>query len=157
MSRLVEIFEVYDGSDGERTKALYAELEGHGPGGIVALNLFRAAKNSGRAKVYRGGQRGQGSYRRMAYDRKEWALGNLTRALGEHAAALGIGWGWGVDPAQEFHRDVLYVDLPTGQVSFHTAGRGAGPDYPGAWDGQRGATPQRICSFIVQLLEGVPA
>ena len=43
---------------------------------------------------------------------------------------------------------VLYLDLPTGQVSFHAPARGPGPDYPGEWDGQLGATPQRIDAAI---------
>jgi hypothetical protein len=154
-ARLAEILATYSGSDGDRTKALYAELETHGPAGIVALNLFRACKNSERAKVYRGGQRGRGSYKSMAYDRKQWAIDNLAAVLDQHAAALGIVWGWGVDPQQSFHRDVLYVDLPGGQVSFHTAPRGKGPDYPGQWDGVRGMGPQRICAFCAQVLEGV--
>lgn len=152
---IARIFAIYEGSDGEATKALYAQLEQCGPIGIVALNLFRACKNSGRAKVYRGGQRGRGSFKGMAYDRKQWAMDNLADVLSENAEALGIRWGWGLDPKQEFHRDVLYVDLPNGQVSFHTAGRGDGPDYPGEWDGQAGMSPQRTCAFAAQVLESV--
>jgi len=148
---------VFEGSDGDATRALFDQLEKLGPAGVVALNLFRACKNSARAKVYRGGQRGRGSYRSMAYDRKAWAIDNLADVLGKHAAALGIAWGWGLDPNQEFHRHVLYVDAPTGQVSFHTAPRGAGPDYVGGWDGARGTGAQRICGWIAQLLQAVPA
>lgn len=153
MPDLASITATYEGSDGDRTKALYVELEARGPIGIVAMNLFRACKNSARAKVYRGGIRGKGSYKSMAYDRKQWAIDNLARVLGEHAAGLGMTWGWGVDEAQSYHRDVLYVDLPTGQVSFHTTPRGQGPDYVGKWDGVRGASPQRICTFCAQVLE----
>lgn len=150
---LDEIVRVYEGSDGDATKALYARLEALGPVGIVAVNLFRANKSSSRAKVYRGGVRGQGSYRGMAYDRKQWAMENLCRVLGEHAAQLSITWGWGVDPKQEFHRHVLYVDLPTGQVSFHTAARGDGPNYPGVWDGIGGASADRILRWIARLMK----
>lgn len=145
---------VYGGPNGEATKALYERLEKLGPIGLVALNLFRAQKNSERAKAYRG--RG---YKGAAYDRKQWAMGNLDEALVGHADALGLRWGWGNDPGQAFHCCVLYVELPTGQVSFHTNIRGSGPDYPGEWDGVRGKSAERICRFVAQLLaaEAVPA
>jgi hypothetical protein len=149
MADLADILRVYNGSDGDATKALFERLEAIGPVGIVAMNLFRASKNSARAKVYRGG-----GYRGKAYDRKSWAIDNLAKVLGEHGAALGLGWGWGEDPAQSFHRDVLYVELPTGQVSFHTAPRGAGPAYASPWDGVKGAGAGRICSFCTIVLNG---
>ena len=115
----MDVDAIYRGSDGEATKELYRALEQLGPRGIVALNVFRAQKCSERAKCYRGGIRGKGSYSSMAYDRKQWSMGNLAMVLSRHAAALGIAWGWKIDPAQSYHCWVLYIDLPTGQVSFH--------------------------------------
>lgn len=151
MTDLATILRTYLGSDGDATKALYVELERRGPAGHVAVNLFRACKASERAKVYRGG-----GYRGMAYDRKEWALGNLAVALSEHASRLGIIWGWGIDTALQErgdpHHHVLYVELPTGQVSFHTGRRGGGPDYLKPWDGMRGQGATRICSWCHKLL-----
>jgi hypothetical protein len=146
---LAEVLTVYTGSSGDATKAMYERLGKFGPAGEVAVNLFRACKSSERAKVYRGG-----GFRGMAYDRKQWAMDNLARVLVVHAEALGIRWGWREDPAQGFHRIVLYIDLPTGQVSFHTANRGEGPGYPDEWDGVRKAGPERICRWIVSLFEG---
>src|SRR4051812_6270821 len=111
--------ETYDGSDGDATRALYASLASLGPVGIVALNLFRAAKNSARAKKYRGGLPGKGSYRSMAYDRKEYAIRCLCDPLIEHAAALQIVWGWQHDPATPGYEWVLYVEVPGfGQASY---------------------------------------
>lgn len=124
------VLETYCGSDGEATKALYARLEAVGPAGIIALNLFRAQKCSSRAKEYR--RRGHKS---DAYDRKSWSLFNLCRELTFHADNYKMKWGWKKDPEQAMHCWVLYVELPTGQVSFHAAGRGMGPDYPFPWDG----------------------
>jgi len=152
-----EILSVYGGSDGDATKRLYERLDAIGPEGAIAVDLFRAHKSSSRAKAYRGGPsaglgRGKGSYRRMAYQRKNWAIDNLCRSLDEHAQLLGIGWGWGEDPAQPVHCHVLYVDLPTGQVSFHSEWRGRGTAYPGEWDGERGTGPARICRWIAGLL-----
>lgn len=141
---------IYEGSDGEATKALFERLGLLGPAGTVAVKLFRAQKASARAKIYRGGRRG--SWKRQAYDRKGWALDQLCGVLAEHGEALGIVWGWGVDEAQEAHRHVLYVDLPNGQVSFHSGWRGDGPFYLGAWDGQRGRSPSRICRYVADLL-----
>ncbi len=144
--RLAYVTGVYAGTDGDATKALFAKLERLGPIGVIAVNLFRAQKNSERAKVYRGRFRGS------AYDRKQWAMNNLASILAEHADAYGLRWGWGTDPAQSRHRVVLYVDLPTGQASFHTDIRGDGPDYGAEWDGARGKSPARICRWIVGLL-----
>jgi hypothetical protein len=142
---------VYEQSDGEVTKAFYADLAACGQVGELAVNLFRAQKCSTRAKVYRGGIRGQGSYRSMAYDRKNWSMQNLAKVLGTHGAGLNITFGWREDQNQDYHSWVLYVDLPTGQVSFHSATRGNGPDYPGDWDGQH-ASAERIIAFCDQVL-----
>ena len=150
---MTDVDAIYHGSDGEATKALYLELESLGKAGIVAVNLFRACKCSERAKVYRGGIRGQGSFRRMAYDRKQWSIGNLCTMLEEHAAGLGIGWGWKTDPATINYEWVLYVDLPSGQVSFHAASRGTGPDYAREWDGIKGASAARVVEYCRRLLD----
>ncbi|MGR4927364.1 hypothetical protein ACIPUD_11210 [Bradyrhizobium sp. CAR08] len=143
-----QILAIYEGSDGEATKAMYVELETMGPIGLVAINLFRACKTSGRAKNYRGRR-----YKGAAYDTKQWSMENLAKVLSEHGDALGIVWGWERDEKQEFHNWVLYVDTPRlrGQVSFHTAARGQGPDYPGAWDGVKDVAAQRICRFLADV------
>ncbi|MGL4442994.1 MAG: hypothetical protein ACRCU1_05175 [Alsobacter sp.] len=148
-----EVLAVYNGSDGDSTKAMYGRLEALGAAGFVACNVFRAMKASERAKAYRGRKPGGGRYRDMAYDRKQWAMDNLAQALSDRGEALGISWGWAVDPAQAYHCYVLYIDLPTGQVSFHTAARGRGPDYAGQWDGVRNWGPTRICKWCVELFE----
>lgn len=144
--------DIYAGSDGRQTTALYHRLGTLGERGEVAINLFRACKCSSRAKVYRG--RG---YRDAAYDRKQWSLDNLSRVLQVHAIPLQICWGWKIDPRQDFHKWVLYVDLPhnIGQVSFHTENRGAGPDYPYDWDQVREASATRICKYVQQLLDEI--
>jgi hypothetical protein len=150
--KLAEIMSVYAGSNGDATTALYRRLEELGPVGEIAVNLFRACKSSERAKTYRPGR----GYRGMAYERKQWSMDNLACALAAHAEALAIGWGWGLDEAQLYHCHVLYIDLPTGQVSFHAPDRGIGPPYFKAWDGIRGMGPQRICTWIALLLAPPP-
>lgn len=149
---LSEIMKVFDGSDGAATTAMYDRLKAMGPAGDIAVNLLRAQKTSSRAKVYRG--RG---YRGAAYDTKQWAMSNLAALLLQHGPALGIGWGWGEDDKQPVHKAVLYVDLPTGQVSFHTASRGDGPDYAGKWDGSTMQAGSRICCWAARLFLAVPA
>lgn len=119
----------------------------------VIENVRGAQKASERAKKYRGGRGGQ-SYRSMAYDKKAWAIDRVAKTLEQHAAALGITWGWAIDRAKEPHHHLLYVDLPTGQVSWHGGVRGPGPDYPGQWDGAVGSAPDRICSWAAKVLEG---
>ncbi|HEV8695811.1 MAG TPA: hypothetical protein VGQ93_16740 [Lysobacter sp.] len=148
---------IYSGSDAAATRALYARLQTLcGPAGVIAMDLFRAQKASARAKVYRGGVRGVASFRDLAYEKKNWSLQNLCAALAEHAAGLGITWGWREDPAQSFHNWVLYVELPTGQVSFHAATRGLGPDYPRDWDGWK-LSAERIVEYVDKLLSGCTA
>lgn len=145
--RYVDVSAIYNGSDGEATKALYAKLEALGPRGDVALNLFRAMKCSARAKVYRGR-----NYRSAAYDRKQWSIDNLCRALVNFPATLDLPWGWGRDEKAVGFEDVLYIDLPVGQVSYHSGRRGDGPNYAGAWDGVTGTGPQRVCRWASLVL-----
>jgi hypothetical protein len=139
--------EVFEGSDGELTKRYYAELEKRGPLGVIAMNLFRAQKASARAKVYRGGLRGVGSFKRMAYDKKQWSIEQLAAAL--FTSPVEMKHGWKQDPTVVFDQDpswVFYVELPMGQVSFHSPTRGKGPDYSGDWDGQH-KSEERILRF----------
>jgi hypothetical protein len=147
--------EIFAGSNGDETKELYARLNDLGPTGLVALNLFRAQKCSDRAKVYRGGIRGRGSFRSMAYDRKNWSLRNLCDVLSRHAKDLGISWGWGEDTGTEGYAFVLYVELPAGQVSFHAPERGTGPSYGKPWDGL-GISRDRILAYAQAILDGKP-
>lgn len=144
--------EVFAGSDGDYTKCYYAALESHGPAGIVAVNLFRAQKNSTRAKVYRG--RG---YKNAAYERKSWSMQQLCFFLKVHARELGIVYGWKEDQSTRFNEAaswVLYVDLPKyGQVSFHSPARWEGPDYTGEWCGEQ-FNQQRILFYCDAVFEG---
>lgn len=152
VTTLIVITKVFDGSDGDATRRLYDRLDGQGPTGTIAKNLFRAAKTSHRAKHYRGRR-----FRSAAYDTKGWSLDQLCALLAEHAADASIpSWGWLEDDEQPVHRHVLYVDLPSGQVSFHTGLRGKGPDYNGAWDGITGQQSTRILRWAAALLDGRP-
>lgn len=143
------IIAVYEGSNGDATRELYKFLEQLGPKGVIAVNIFRAHKTSSRAKIYRGRYKGAG------YDTKQWSLDNLEKMLRLHGEALGIKWGWAKDKnVHEMHSDVLYVDLPTGQVSWHNAvnGHERTPVYDGKWDGIRGEGHIRIAKFIEQII-----
>jgi hypothetical protein len=103
-------------------------------------------KSSSRAKVYRGAN-GDYSFRELAYARKNDLLRRLCGAL----ADSGLVWGWGFDEGRPFNQYVLYVDLPFGQVSFHSCERMAGPDYPGQWDGKR-VSEARVNAYCAHLL-----
>jgi len=150
----VTVQEIYDGSDGDATKALYVQLATLGPVGAIAINLLRAQKASSRAKVYRGGIRGQGSYKSMAYERKEWALSLLCTILEQCAPDVGLVYGWQHDDATPGYPWVLYVNLPTGQASFHAPRRGVGPTYVGVWDGVRDVSADRIVRWVQAVLDG---
>lgn len=131
---------IVEGSDATATKALYRALDAVGPLGQVAHHLLAAQKNSSRAKQFR-------SYAPRYYETKGAQLGQLTRALPETP----LSWGWGEDPDGPLSW-VLYVELPTGQVSFHAHGRGDGPTYGGAWDGIPGASEERIVAWAQSLI-----
>lgn len=147
---LADIVAVYHGSDADRTRALYALLETFAPRGPVAVKLLQACKASERAKMY-----SRSRWRHAAYDKKDWAIGELCRSLVASADELGIAWGWARDPKSVGFEDVIYIDVPgCGQVSFHTSYRRDGPDYAGSWDGVRGGAPDRICRWAEAVLAG---
>jgi hypothetical protein len=144
----------YWGSDPNQTKRVLRALEDQGQRGQIAAHLFRAQKASARASEYRD-RSGRGPYyAKLAYRRKGEALNALCNTLDEDAA--GLIWGWGTDARENFAPHVLYVELPTGQVSFHSPERFNGPDFPGVWDGVRGASEGRILQLCNQLLEDRP-
>ena len=145
---------IFDGDDAAKTRAYYCALERRGAIGEFAANLMRAQKASTRAKRYRGGISGVGSFSDLAYERKAECLIRLCDSLLKHAAGGSWGWrdtlrwGWKIDPRPRDPRAkwVLYVDLPSGQVSFHSTERFGGPDYPAEFDGAH-ASAERIISF----------
>lgn len=154
---LADITKVYQGSDGDATRALYDRLMRFAPRGRIAVQLLRLSKASERAKVYRGRPgRGEPSFRSISYSKKDWAIGELCAALIETGDAAGIAsWGWGRDPKAVGFENVIYVDIPGGgQVSFHTHYRRDGPDYAGEWDGVVGQAAARICRWAEAVLDG---
>jgi len=137
--------EVFDGSDGKLTVAYYRRLCALGIDGVIAMNLFRASKTSARAKQYRG------RYRGASYDVKNYSLSNLCESLSKSS----LSWGWKRDPNTPGYEWVLYIDLPNGQVSYHSSTRGSGPDYKFDWDGVRESTA-RVLAYCDHLLAGSP-
>lgn len=149
--------EVYYGSNGGATRSFCKRLEKLSHLGRIAAALFRAQKASTRAKVYHGGFRSNGgewnSYRELAYERKGECLCALCELLAEDSC--GLRWGWRDDPKQSHARYVLYVELPEGQVSFHSTERHDGPEHEGDWDGQR-KSEERILEFADAVLAQSP-
>jgi len=156
MTRTSPSFSVFQGSDSARTRKFLAHLEKQGQPGRIAAALFRSQKASSKAKHYSGGiERSNGefhSYRSLSYQKKSRSLEELCLLLQVDSA--GIVWGWGRDDENPRAPHVLYLDLPTGQVKFHSAERFAGPDYPGTLDGER-ASEARIISYCDLFAEGL--
>jgi hypothetical protein len=145
--------EVFRQQDGNVTRSYYEHLERLGPQGHIACCLFRAQKRSSRAKEY-----SRGKYRRSSYDVKQWSIGELCKALEKSGDELGIRWGWKADDGVVLNGGsswVLYIELPQGQVSFHSPVRETGPDYSGSWDGVRNASAGRIIQFC-DSIAGAP-
>ena len=87
---------------------------------------------------------------RRDYATKETELARAVR----HLTATTLQRGWGTDPAGGMVTDILYVELPTGQASFHVGRRGVGPDHDGQWDGVTGASGDRVEAAIKLLVAG---
>lgn len=145
----------YEGSHGGQTRKLLSSLEKCGQLGFLAAQLFRIQKASSRAKVYRGGinhrDGARTSYRYLAYDKKDECIETLCKRL--TADSCGMKWGWKPDPNNPVAPNVLYVETPNGQVSFHSPERYEGPDYPGEWDGLSGSE-KRIVQFCQDVFDG---
>lgn len=122
-----DVKRAYHGSDAALTRRVLKCLESCGWHGKIAATLFRIQKSSERAKCYRG------EYKGLAYDNKDSHLERLCGLLENQTA---IHWGWGRDNAAEHGpRNVIYVDLPNGQVSFHNFHRHGKRAYGKPWDG----------------------
>lgn len=140
--------EIFEQSDGNVTKSYYALLEKLGPIGLIALNLFRAQKCSIRAKAYR-----KKTHIQDAYGRKQWSIDQLCDILLRYGSEVGITFGWKQDEKVILSNAtswVFYVDLPNGQVSFHSPVRGKGPEYHSDWDGRKGMSVVRVLQFCDQ-------
>lgn len=147
----MKAIEVFAQQDGSVTKAYYAELDRRGPAGQLATALFRAQKRSTAAKKYRGRR-----FTSAAYDVKNWSLSEICRILTTYGEQLKLRWGWKDDFKTAGFTQVLYVDLPQGQCSFHSASRLQGPDYPGDWTG-RHESEQNILAFCDGVMLGEPS
>ena len=80
------------------------------------------------------------------------ALIELCRLLDDDRR--GMTWGWGASEDLYFPCEVLFLDLPTGQVSWPYPERMAGPDYCGRWDGTH-ANEARILGWVSQVIVDV--
>jgi hypothetical protein len=135
---------IFTQNDGNVTKRYYLELAACGHAGELAVALFRCQKRSSAAKSYRGR-----NFKAEAYEVKNWSLSEICRLLQKDN--LGMVWGWARDEKAINFEWVLYCDLPTGQVSFHSADRLNGPNYPKEWDGFH-LSKQRIVRFCDSVM-----
>lgn len=95
--------QVFKQSDGEVTKAYYAEMNKRGLPGQLAVALFRAQKRSTAAKKYR-----KRAWTRDAYDVKNWSLSEVCRILNVmQAFESAPRWGWKRDPKTPGFEQVL--------------------------------------------------
>lgn len=145
----------FEGSHGGQTRKFLSHLEKRGQIGGLAAQLFRVQKASTRAKVYRGGidhhDGGMTSFRDLAYDKKDECIETLCEML--TADSCGMEWGWKYDPKNPIAPEVLYVETPNGQVSFHSTERYEGPDFPGEWDKSH-SSGERIIQFCQDVFDG---
>jgi hypothetical protein len=139
-------------TDPAATRALYARLDSCGPAGQVALNLFRAHRCITQAMncdpEYRQHTR---QISRKAYERKDWALRLLCRALMDHSVELRIPWGWSCDSRDKRAPWSLHIDLPQGQVVFRNPCRLTGYDYVGRRDNPD-KSEERIIAYCDEVL-----
>ena len=144
----------YHESDASRTKRLLRALTATGQLGRIASDLFRAQKSSARARSIEAVSTGDPRI-------PSWPTGARARCwplFAKRWSRMPRVWsGAGARTLPGiFARWVLYVELPTGQVSFHSPDRLDGPVYPGAWDGMRDASAGRILRLCDQILKNRP-
>lgn len=155
----MNVADIYHGSNAAATRKLLKQLESSGHAGRIAAQMFRAQKTSSRAKKYRGGKDNSDgvfkSFRTMAYETKAKALFALCRLL--MADDCGMAWGWHHNrcAARNEPEFVLYVELPTGQVSWHVLHRYDGPDFAGKWDEARGTSEHRVIAHVQAVEAGL--
>lgn len=147
------VHRAYYGSDPALTRKIYDRLrKSAGQVGELAALLLSAQKTSDRAKVYKNAD-----HRRQSYSTKRKSMTAIANHLMLYAEVVGIvSWGWKIDPSMEDGemKWVLYVDLPNGQVSWHSPERFEGPDYPHEWDGSK-ESKNRIIEFAQSVLDGI--
>lgn len=133
------------------------------------------AANGKHRREFRAGAYGEHNYRTSRdarerdYSEKEEHLTKACELLA--TGQFDVPWGWGLDTLPRTVRSddydywhygplptktmaVLYVQLPTGQVSFHSAHVGRGPKYRDGWDGEQGMSLLRITKAIDELADG---
>lgn len=148
--------DVYNSSDAELTRSYYDLLEHYGIVGRFALNLFRALKCSDRAAKYT-----DLGHRTKTLGRKRYSIESLVAILNEHATALGITWGWRtehhdpkyVSAGAQAAPHALYMNLPTGQVRFHSPARMTGPEYTGETNLDHYGRATRVIKFCDRITE----
>lgn len=141
---------VFELNHPEKTKEFYAKISESGGIGFIAVALYRVQKYSMMAKTFP--YRGKKGKRFISYAKKNYRIESLVETLIKYPDA-GVTFGWGIDNKKSKNKWVLYVDLPNGQVSFHTPiGRLAGPDYAAGWCGVIGASERRIFELCDKLL-----
>lgn len=140
---------VMDRRDSEQTMDFVTALSMRGSEGALAVSLFQDQYASMKAKTYR-----RRSHTSSTYDRKNVALDRLGHWCG---IILEDGqWGWKRDKNMPSFPWVLYVEIPTGQASFHTKERRTGPRYRKEWDGER-TSRERICRWCDQVMNLPPS
>lgn len=117
---------------------------------------LRAANGRRFCDYYDGSRYARSNYRRSREARANdyWNKWLAIQTACHEAEECSITWGWGEDPDVAQAPHVLYFDLPTGQVSFHSSVRALGPDYAGEWDGVPDMADARIEAAISQAIEG---
>ncbi len=141
--------DVFNKRDGNATVALCVELSKRGLLSAAAVCLYQAQYSSARAKTYRRRSKG------YSYERKNTALMRMPRWL----SRADIHYGWGYDATSKNYEHVLYVELATGQCSFHSSERGDGPEFKGSWNLEVDSMTSvfRFCDQVLSLNMDSPA
>lgn len=152
VSTTVSAQEAFDSRDSAVTLRYQNDLILRGKAGQLAFGLFRAQKRSTRAKTYRRG------LRRNAYEGKHEALKYVDSVLTRNPDLVS-GWGWRIDRNQQYHNQVLYVDLiGIGQCSFHDEIAASSQKYAGEWDQSKPSLDSILayCDFVMATVESKP-
>lgn len=148
---MLRAIDAFNTMDMETTTQYQNELYCRGPEGQLAFGLFRAQKRSTKAKGYR-----KGSHRASSYAAKNDALKYVDAVLTRWGDELVASWGWKMDPYQEKHNQVLYVDFGCGyQCSFHSEVRHSRKEFDSDWNSSSSSI-NTVTSYCDQIMQQNP-
>lgn len=131
------------------SRSYLAKLRKLGTWGLIAAELFQAAKAEDRSASYRGGT-DKVIYSKCSEERCSKAITRLLEIL---ASSRDVTWGW---LPMHLNLHVLCIQTPVGQICRFVNERKPGPRFFGEWDYEGSRHANRILKLCDHLLLSSP-